>query len=97
MFITEDTVIDVRQIEVLGILEFENDATRQYVLKTIYFYVSGALICGSESDDFLGKLDIILEGNVNDPDYDIVDPPVSSGIDMGAKAIGNKYLYLIIN
>ena len=88
MFVTEDTLIDIYMIEVRGILEFKNDASRNYVMKTTYFYVSGALIAGTKDNDFKGKLEIVLIGDVHDADYEITDQPISTGVEMGSKAIG---------
>ena len=88
MFITDDTPIEVNMIEVRGILEFENVATRNYVMKLTYLYVSGALICGSNDNEFEGKLEIMLVGDIHDADYEITAPPASTGVEMGSKAIG---------
>ena len=88
MHISENIPISIRKVEVFGNLEFQNGADKRYVFQTNYMYVSGGLYCGAADNEFEGQLQIILNGTVRDPDFDIVDPPQSSGVDMGSKAIG---------
>ena len=94
MFLYESSPPILESIEVFGILEVESDPIKTFTIKTKYLYVSGALIAGTEEVEFEGELTIILDGDITTPDYEIVNPPISDGIEMGSKAIGKC---LIIN
>ena len=88
MHITQDSLPYLKQIEVFGILEIDSDANRNLVINATHIYVAGKFIAGSLDSSFQGKLTINLHGSPRDPIYPIVNPPVSDGVSMGAKAIG---------
>ena len=90
MFLDQESLPRFEKIDVLGILEVDNDAEKSYTLDVTYLYISGQFIAGTERQEFAGSLTINLHGDVSTPEYVIIDPPNSDGINMGAKAIGKN-------
>ena len=92
MVIFNESPAVMESLEVFGILEIASSPSKSFTVESKYIYVSGRFIAGTEEQPYEGELDIVLDGDQDTPDFDIVNLSEGrSGVEMGAKSMGENF------
>ena len=92
--VADTTLPRMTKLLIYGTLEIDDRAdpdtglVREFVLEATYIYIRGGrLMAGWEDSPFTGKLDILLNGNHDTPNF-----PRDDGPTIGSKVIGRFFV-----